>query len=131
MVAELGDLTRFETPKELMAYLGLVPSEHSSGTTVRRGGITKTGNGHVRRVLIEAAWAYAYGARNPACARAIGGLAARGQEIAWKAQFACALATESYGPGQIPNSVVTATARELSAFMWAIVHGGTGNRLKE
>ena len=53
-VSELGDLNRFEHPKQLMAYLGLVPSEHSSGESVRRGGITKTGNGHVRRVLVEA-----------------------------------------------------------------------------
>ena len=54
-VAELGDLTRFKSAKQLMAYLGLVPSEHSSGGTIRRGGITKTGNGHVRRALTEAA----------------------------------------------------------------------------
>ncbi|MBE0695355.1 MAG: IS110 family transposase [Anaerolineaceae bacterium] len=62
-VAELGDLTRFESAKQLMAYLGLVPSEHSSGGTTRRGGITKTGNGHVRRVLTEAAHAYHHPAR--------------------------------------------------------------------
>jgi len=58
VVAELGDLTRFRHPRELMAYLGLVPSEHSSGPTVRRGAITKAGNPHVRRLLAEAAWAY-------------------------------------------------------------------------
>jgi transposase len=57
VVAEVGDLSRFNNPKELMAYLGLVPSEHSSGASVRRGRITKTGNGHARRVLVEAAWA--------------------------------------------------------------------------
>jgi transposase len=57
-VAEVGDLKRFHTPAELMSYLGLVPSEHSSGTKTRRGSITKAGNGHVRRVLTEAAWAY-------------------------------------------------------------------------
>ena len=58
LVAELGDLTRFRHPRELMAYLGLVPSEHSSGPSVRRGGMTKAGNPHVRRLLAEAAWAY-------------------------------------------------------------------------
>ena len=58
LVAELGDLTRFGRPRELMAYLGLVPSEYSSGPSVRRGGITKAGNPHVRRLLAEAAWAY-------------------------------------------------------------------------
>ena len=62
-VAELGDLSRFQNPKELMAYLGLVPSEHSSGETIRRGGITKTGNGHARRVLVEGAWTYKHHAR--------------------------------------------------------------------
>ena len=58
VIAELGDLTRFRHPRELMAYLGLVPSEHSSGPSVRRGAITKAGNPHVRRLLAEAAWAY-------------------------------------------------------------------------
>jgi len=58
LVAELGDLTRFGRPRELMAYLGLVPSEYSSGPSVRRGGITKAGNPHVRRLLAEAEWAY-------------------------------------------------------------------------
>ena len=56
MVAEIGDFTRFHNPKELMAYLGLVPSEHSSGARIRRGGITKTGNSHARRICVESAW---------------------------------------------------------------------------
>ena len=62
-VSEIGDITRFENPRQFMAYLGLVPSEHSSGQSVKRGSITKTGNGHVRRVLVEAAQAYSYPAR--------------------------------------------------------------------
>nr|WP_241030706.1 transposase [Paraburkholderia sp. Ac-20347] len=66
VVAELGDLTRFAGPPQLMAYLGLVPSEHSSGKRERRGGITKAGNGHLRRVLIEAAWTYRHAARKTA-----------------------------------------------------------------
>src|SRR5260370_6597042 len=66
VVAELGDLARFSGAPQLMAYLGLVPSEHSSGKRERRGGITKTGNSHVRRVLIEAAWTYRHPARKTA-----------------------------------------------------------------
>jgi transposase len=62
-VAHIGDLSRFETPRQLMAYLGLVPSEHSSGGHTRRGGITKTGNNEARRTLIESAWSYRYPAR--------------------------------------------------------------------
>jgi len=63
LIAELGDLTRFATPRQLMSYLGLVPSEHSSGERRRPGGITKTGNAHARRVLVEGAWAYRYPAK--------------------------------------------------------------------
>jgi len=63
LIAELGDLSRFANPRQLMAYLGLVPSEHSSGASVRRGGITKAGNGAARRLLIEAAWSYRFPAR--------------------------------------------------------------------
>ena len=62
-VAEIGDFSRFQNPKELMAYLGLVPSEYSSGGKTRRGGITKTGNSHARRICVESAWAYRYQAR--------------------------------------------------------------------
>ena len=87
IVAEIGDLRRFASAPQLMAYLGVVPSEHSSGGTKSRGGITKTGNGHVRRVLVEAAWTY----RHPASKTAV--LQRRAertseavQEIAWKAQ---------------------------------------------
>ena len=63
LVAELGDITRFANPRQFMAYLGLVPSEHSSGSTRRQGGITKAGNGAARRMLIEAAWSYRFPAR--------------------------------------------------------------------
>ena len=69
VVAEIGDMKRFQSPKQLMAYLGLIPSEHSSGKTVRRGPITKTGNSHIRRVLIEAAWTYKMQARVSKCRR--------------------------------------------------------------
>ena len=60
VIAELGDITRFENPRQLMAYLGLVPSEHSSGGTRRQGGVTKAGNGTARRMLVEAAWSYRF-----------------------------------------------------------------------
>ncbi len=63
LVAEVGDLTHFHSPRQLMPYVGLVPSEHSSGPSIRRGGITKAGNGEARRVLIEAAWSYRMQAR--------------------------------------------------------------------
>ena len=63
VLAELGDLTRFDSPRQLVGFLGLAPGEHSSGSRRRQGAITKTGNGHVRRVLTEAAWAYRFPAR--------------------------------------------------------------------
>lgn len=66
VLAELGDLTRFDSPRQLMSHLGLVPGEHSSGARRRRSGITKTGNGHVRRVLVETAWIYRFAARKTA-----------------------------------------------------------------
>src|SRR4030042_563114 len=88
VTAETGDLGRFANPKELMAYLGLVPSEHSSGATVRRGRITKTGNGHARRVLVEAAWAYRLRARiTRPLAKREDGLSKRGRDSAWQAQL--------------------------------------------
>lgn len=63
VIAELGDITRFENPRQLMAYLGLVPSEHSSGGIRRQGGVTKAGNGTARQMLVEAAWSYRFPAR--------------------------------------------------------------------
>ena len=87
VLAELGDLTRFDSPRELMSFLGLVPSEHSSGGRRRRGGITKTGNGHVRRVLVEAAWSYRFPARKTAHPRRKAQATAPAvQAIAWAAQ---------------------------------------------
>jgi transposase len=121
-VAELGDLTRFDSAKKLMAYLGLVPSEHSSGTTVKRGSITKTGNSHVRRALTEAAHAYHYPARESRVLLArLKGLPQEVREIAWKAQLRlCGRFRKLMARGKNRNTVITATARELAAFMWAI-----------
>lgn len=121
-VAELGDLNRFDSPKQLMAYLGLVPSEHSSGGTTRRGGITKTGNGHVRRVLVEAAQAYSYPARESRHILArLDGLPQGIREIAWKGQVRlCGRFRRLMARGKTRNNVITAIARELAAFIWAI-----------
>jgi len=123
-VAELGDLTRFQSAKQLMAYLGLVPSEHSSGGMIRRGGITKTGNGHVRRALTEAAHAYCHPARESRALLArLEGLPPEVRQIAWKAQVRlCGRFHKLLSHGKNKNTVVTATARELSAFMWAIAN---------
>ena len=121
-VAEIGDLSRFANPRQLMAYLGLVPSEKSSGKKEKRGGITKTGNGHVRRALVEAAHAYHYQARVSRI------LLARQEDrpdsirkISWQAQVRlCGRIRTLTGRGKTRNKVVTAIARELSGFMWAI-----------
>jgi transposase len=121
-IAELGDLTRFEKPKELMAYLGLVPSEHSSGENIRRGGITKTGNSHARRVLVEGAWTYKYHARvtRPLIKRQRE-LPKSICQISWKAQLRlCARYRKMVARKKPNNVVVIAIARELAAFMWAI-----------
>jgi transposase len=127
-LAEIGDLTRFESPVELMSYLGLVPSEHSSGRTTRRGSITKTGNGHVRRVLVEAAWAYRLPAR---VSRKLlvrqEGVSHAVCAISWKAQLRlCARYKRFIAKGKSHQLVVVAIARELCAFMWAIANEAQG-----
>src|ERR1700730_7774203 len=122
LIAELGDLSRFANPRQLMAYLGLVPSEHSSGASVKRGGITKAGNAAARRLLIEAAWSYRFPARlsrelllrqerQPRLIR----------DIAWKGQLRlCGRYRRLARTGKPANIVTTAIARELSGFVWAI-----------
>jgi transposase len=122
LLAEIGDLSRFRTPRELMAYLGLVPSEHSTGDTVKRGSITKAGNGRARRMLVECAWAYRHPPRVgkkkqdkvAAAPRAV-------REIAWKAQHRLYARYRALTRrGKLKTVVVTAIARELSGFIWAI-----------
>lgn len=122
MVVEIGDMRRFENPRQLMAYLGLVPSENSSGQTTKRGGITKTGNGHARRALIEAAQAYSFPARVSKVLRnRQEGLPRVIKEISWKAQVRlCGRFRKLIAKGKNRNRTVTAIARELSGFMWAI-----------
>jgi transposase len=124
VVAEVGDLTRFDTPRQLMAFLGLVPSEHSSGSKRRLGGITKTGNCHARRVLVEGAWAYRHPARVSSVIQArLENISPAIQSIAWKAQLRlCKRFRRLSARGKNPKTVATAIARELTAFMWAIAH---------
>ncbi len=122
VLAELGDLGRFKKPSQLMAYLGLIPSEHSSGPNIRKGGITKTGNGHVRKALVEAAWAYRMQARvSRVLLKRQQGVSQPVRRIAWKAQIRlCARFRRLAAKGKPKQKVVTAIARELSAFLWAI-----------
>ena len=124
VIAELGDLTRFDNPRQLMCFLGLVPSQYSSGERTRFGPITKSGNRHARRNLIEAAWAYRYQAK---VSREIQlrqeHVPIRIREIAWKAQLRlCARYRKLVARGKNKNVVVVAIARELLAFMWDIAH---------
>lgn len=122
VIAELYDLRRFATPRALMAYLGLVPSEHSSGPRQRRGSITKTGNSLARRILIEAAWAYRHPARHTDRARRL--LAAQPLAVRQITERALHRLTGRYrrllGRGKPPTVVVTAIARELCGFLWAL-----------
>ena len=122
VAAELGDLRRFRTAKALMAYVGLVPSEHTTGHNPRRGRITKTGNGHVRRALVEAAWSYRF---RPQRSRALRereqGVSEAVRDIAWKAQKRlCAKYRRLLGRNKSKQQTVTAVARELVGFIWAI-----------
>jgi transposase len=123
-VAEIGDLKRFNTPSEFMSYLGLVPSEHSSGQKTKRGPITKTGNGHVRRVLTEAAWSYRMPARvSRVLLKRQEGLSESVCGIAWKAQLRlCSRYRGLWHKGKAKQVIVTAIARELCGFMWAIAN---------
>jgi transposase len=127
LVAEIGDIRRFQRPGELMAYLGLVPGERSSGATIRRGGITKAGNSFARKMLVESAWSYRrparigveMGARMPQVADPV-------REIAWKAQIRlCGRFRRLAARGKKSQVVVTAIARELVGFIWAVSHAAT------
>ena len=122
VAAEIGDMNRFESPKHLMAYLGLVPSEHSSGGTIRRGGITKTGNNLVRRLLVESAWSYRLVARKTShLLKRQQDLTPEICDIAWKAQLRlCGRYRKLFSKGKAKQVIVTTIARELSGFMWAI-----------
>jgi len=122
IVAEVGTLSRFRSPRQLMGYSGAVSSEYSSGEKTRRGGITKTGNAHLRRVIVEAAWAQRH---KPLLSRTVRkrqeGLSAEVQEIATKARHRLhARYMRLLGRGKAKPQVVTAVAREMLGFIWAI-----------
>jgi transposase len=122
VMSELGDLRRFAHPRELMGYLGVVPSEHSSGTSRRQGAITKTGNSHVRRVLIEAAWNYRFQARmSRLLQERQEGQPAEIRAIAWRAQLRlCHRYLKLSARGLQYNKVCVAIARELAGYIWDI-----------
>ncbi len=121
-VAEIGDMRRFNNPRQLMGYLGLAPSERSSGDTVRRGGITKAGNGRVRHMLVESAWTYRHPPRvGKAKLYRLEQTTPKVREIAWKAQSRLTARYRALtAKGKKTTVVCTAVARELSGFMWAI-----------
>jgi transposase len=123
LVAEIGDIGRFAHPRQLMAYLGLVPGEHSSGSHRRQGSITKTGNAHARVALIEAAWHYRLPARiTPIIAQRQEGVSEAIRALAWKAQQRLCGRYRRLAARQLhKNKIVTALARELTGFVWAIV----------
>ncbi|WP_419906047.1 IS110 family transposase [Hoeflea sp.] len=121
-VTEVGDVSRFESPRQLMGYLGLVPGERSTGDTIRRGGITKAGNSRVRQMLVESAWAYRHPPRvGIKKLYRLEQASPRVREIAWKAQSRLTARYRTLsGRGKRPTVVCTAVARELAGFMWAV-----------
>ena len=122
IAAELGEFSRFESARQLMGYSGIVPSEESSGERTRRGSITKTGNAHLRRIAVEAAWSYRLRpCVGPALRKRQEGVADEIKEIAWKAQHRlhrryCRLAANR----KDERKIITALGRELLGFIWAI-----------
>lgn len=122
IAAELGEISRFSEARQLMAYSGLVPSEDSSGERTRRRGITKTGNAHLRRIIVEAAWAYQFKPRlgGYLLKRQVG-LSEEVKEIAWKAQHRLHTRYRKLlAKGKNKPQIVTAVGRELLGFIWAI-----------
>ena len=122
LATEIGDWRRFTTPRQLMAYLGLVPSERSSGPRERKGSITKAGNSHCRHVLIQAAWSYRHRPKVAATLRA----RQRHQPApviahAWKAQHRLHRFFQHLAYRKQPRVAVVAVARELVGFLWAVM----------
>jgi transposase len=130
LMAELGDLRRFPTARELMGYLGLVPSESSTGKEVWRGGITKTGNRHARRTLVESAWSYRHPPRVGAAKLArVAAAPPEVRDIAWKAQVRLTARYRALTrAGKRDVVAITAIARELAGFIWAIARAATSPR---
>jgi transposase len=121
-LVEIGDLSRFQSPRELMAYLGLVPCEDSTGDTIKRGPITKTGNRRARRMLVECSWSYRHPPRvGRAKQEKVAAAPEAVREIAWKAQ--CRLHNRYRSlirKGKLKTVAITAVARELAGFLWAV-----------
>jgi transposase len=124
LLAELDDLSRFQNPRELRGYVGLVPSEHSTGDRRRQGALTKAGNAQARRILVECAWAYRFPARQTArIQRRAEQTPAAVQAIAWHAQKRlCGRFRRLQARGLSAPKTVTAIARELCGFLWAVVY---------
>lgn len=122
LVAELGDMRRFSNPRSLMNFVGLTPSEFSSGARQRQGGITKCGNTHARRILIEAAWAYRFSPKvSLEMQKRQEGHSVSLQNRAWDAQLRlCRRFATLKARGKEYNKVVTAIARELLGYIWDI-----------
>ena len=122
ILAEIGDLSRFASPRELMGYLGLVPSERSTGDSVKRGPITKAGNRRARRILVEASWSYRHPPRvGREKQMKVEAASEPVRAIAWKAQTRLSGRFRALSKkGKRPTIVVTAIARELCGFIWAI-----------
>jgi transposase len=122
LLAELGDISRFDSPRQLMAFLGLVPSEHTSGGRRRQGAITKTGNSYARRMLVESAWSYRFPARQTAHLRRKAKNASdEAKVIAWRAQKRlCGRYQHLLRAGKNTKQTTVAVARELSGFIWDI-----------
>lgn len=122
VLAEIGDLQRFASPRELMGYLGLVPSERSTGDSIKRGAITKAGNRRARRILVEASWSYRHPPRVGRAKQAkVDAAPPAAREIAWKAQSRLSARYRALiRTGKRPTIAVTAIARELCGFIWAI-----------
>ena len=122
LVAELQDFLRFESARALMSYVGLVPSEHSSGPKRRQGAITKAGNSAARRTLVEVAWHYRHGPRvSPIIATRQDGLPSTVTDIAWKAQLRLSAKFKRLLARRVMKTkAVVAVARELAGFVWAI-----------
>jgi transposase len=122
LLSELGDLSRFAHPRQLMAWLGVTPSEYSSGGKRRQGGITKTGNSFARKLLIEAAWSYRHTAKvSPEIQRRHEGLPKVIVDRAWDAQVRlCRRYRKLVARGKSTNVAIVAVARELAGFIWDI-----------
>jgi transposase len=122
IVAELGEISRFASARQLMGYSGAVPSEDSSGPRTRRGSITKTGNAHLRRIVVEAAWSYRFRPGvGPALRKRQEGVPEPIKEIAWKAQHRLHKRyIRMAAAGKDQRKIITAVGRELLGFIWAI-----------